>query len=99
MLHSRSILRPSRTSNFPIDLYCPRLNHKVDARPIFYFIRSMLSRRVITPTVPVNHYSDPEGQHKARPGQLRPGAYRRQKRQADRCSPKADRATHPKVQL
>ncbi|WZY71977.1 hypothetical protein YC2023_004217 [Brassica napus] len=32
----------------------------------------------------------------ARPGQLRPGAYRRQKRQADRCSPKADRATHPK---
>ncbi|WZY70827.1 hypothetical protein YC2023_003067 [Brassica napus] len=35
----------------------------------------------------------------ARPGQLRPGAYRRQKRQADRCSPKADRATHPKVQL
>ena len=35
----------------------------------------------------------------ARPGQLRPGAYRRQKRQPDRCSPKADRATHPKVQL
>ncbi|WZZ15470.1 hypothetical protein YC2023_108559 [Brassica napus] len=33
----------------------------------------------------------------ARPGQLRPGAYRRQKRQADRCSPKADRATHPKT--
>ncbi|WZZ15279.1 hypothetical protein YC2023_108368 [Brassica napus] len=32
----------------------------------------------------------------ARPGQLRPGAYRRQKRQADRCSPKADQATHPK---
>ncbi|WZY99264.1 hypothetical protein YC2023_071593 [Brassica napus] len=32
----------------------------------------------------------------ARPGQLRPGAYRRQERQADRCSPKADRATHPK---
>ncbi|WZY93896.1 hypothetical protein YC2023_066225 [Brassica napus] len=32
----------------------------------------------------------------ARPGQLRPGAYRQQKRQADRCSPKADRATHPK---
>uniref|UniRef100_A0A0D2ZQ59 Uncharacterized protein n=1 Tax=Brassica oleracea var. oleracea TaxID=109376 RepID=A0A0D2ZQ59_BRAOL len=30
-------------------------------------------------------------------GQLRPGAYRRQKRQADRCSPKADRATHPKL--
>ncbi|WZZ15495.1 hypothetical protein YC2023_108584 [Brassica napus] len=34
----------------------------------------------------------------ARPDQLRPGAYRRQKRQADRCSPKADRATHPKDQ-
>ncbi|WZZ15163.1 hypothetical protein YC2023_108252 [Brassica napus] len=29
----------------------------------------------------------------------KPGAYRRQKRQADRCSPKADWATHPKVQL
>ncbi|WZZ15522.1 hypothetical protein YC2023_108611 [Brassica napus] len=28
---------------------------------------------------------------KARPSQLRPGAYCRQKRQADRCSPKADR--------
>ncbi|KAL0642178.1 hypothetical protein Bca4012_102662 [Brassica carinata] len=36
------------------------------------------------------------GRAEARPGQLRPGAYRRQKRQADRCSPKADRATHPK---
>ncbi|WZY94000.1 hypothetical protein YC2023_066329 [Brassica napus] len=32
----------------------------------------------------------------ARPSQLRPGAYRRQKRQADRCSPKVERATHPK---
>ncbi|KAF8093605.1 hypothetical protein N665_0383s0228 [Sinapis alba] len=52
------------------------------------------------PTVPVNHYSDPEVTAlEARPGQLSPGAYRREKGQANRCSPKADQATHPKVQL
>ncbi|KAG6384397.1 hypothetical protein SASPL_155792 [Salvia splendens] len=40
--------------------------------------------------VPVNHYSDPEGQltaPEARPGQLRPGAHRRQKGRDDRCTP------------
>ncbi|KAH0634633.1 hypothetical protein KY290_038128 [Solanum tuberosum] len=54
------------------------------------------------PTVPVNHYSDPEGQltaPEARPGQLRPGAHRRQKGRDDRCTPRADRPAHPKVQL
>ncbi|OIV89719.1 hypothetical protein TanjilG_03817 [Lupinus angustifolius] len=61
------------------------------------------------PTVPVNHYSDPEGQHnmitvttpEARPNQLRPGVHthRRQKGRADRCTPMADRSTQPKVQL
>ncbi|KAK7375740.1 hypothetical protein VNO78_35368 [Psophocarpus tetragonolobus] len=81
------------------------------------------------PTVPVNHYSDPEGQHnririlwcypmlmyperrlafehsnffkvtapEARPGQLRPGAHRRQKGRANRCTPEADRSTHPRL--
>ncbi|KAF7800631.1 ribosome-binding protein 1-like [Senna tora] len=32
----------------------------------------------------------------ARPGQLRPGAHRRQKGRADRCTPEADRSTQPK---
>ncbi|KAK7376223.1 hypothetical protein VNO78_34874 [Psophocarpus tetragonolobus] len=35
----------------------------------------------------------------ARPGQLRPGAHRRQKGRANRCTPEADRSTQPKVQL
>ena len=35
----------------------------------------------------------------ARPGQLRPGAHRRQKGRDDRCTPEADRPAHPKVQL
>ncbi|KAK7334403.1 hypothetical protein VNO80_31184 [Phaseolus coccineus] len=35
----------------------------------------------------------------ARPGQLRPGAHRRQKGRPDRCTPEADRSTQPKVQL
>ncbi|KAL2223707.1 UNVERIFIED_CONTAM: hypothetical protein Sindi_2985200 [Sesamum indicum] len=51
------------------------------------------------PTVPVNHYSDPEGQltaPEARPGQLRPGAHRRQKGRDDRCTPEADRPAQPK---
>ncbi|KAK7322337.1 hypothetical protein VNO80_34625 [Phaseolus coccineus] len=32
----------------------------------------------------------------ARPGQLRPGAHRRQKGRPDRCTPEADRSTQPK---
>ncbi|KAL0315097.1 UNVERIFIED_CONTAM: hypothetical protein Scaly_2888500 [Sesamum calycinum] len=52
------------------------------------------------PTVPVNHYSDPEGQPpEARPGQLRPGAHRRQKGRDDRCTPEADRPAQPKAKV
>ncbi|KAK7365503.1 hypothetical protein VNO78_39563 [Psophocarpus tetragonolobus] len=40
-----------------------------------------------------------QGPPEARPGQLRPGAHRRQKGRANRCTPEADRSTQPKVQL
>ncbi|KAK7322329.1 hypothetical protein VNO80_34628 [Phaseolus coccineus] len=44
------------------------------------------------PNTSPDHSIAPE----ARPGQLRPGAHRRQKGRPDRCTPEADRSTQPK---
>ncbi|KAG6384048.1 hypothetical protein SASPL_156156 [Salvia splendens] len=66
----------------------------VETRTLFVFHKSKnftSDYEIRMPTaVPVNHYSDPEGQltaPEARPGQLRPGAHRRQKGRDDRCTP------------
>ncbi|KAK7376192.1 hypothetical protein VNO78_34893 [Psophocarpus tetragonolobus] len=58
-----------------------------------------LSLLIITPIPKANTIGSESCAPEARPGQLRPGAHRRQKGRANRCTPEADRSTQPKVQL